>query len=465
MDIGSTGSDFDFSDFDTSTTLSPSAPLVQSIQQPRQLDTNFTQVTPTATVTTRITPKKVPNWVWILVGIVAIIIVSVAIILPIILLKSPHNVTNTVTNTSPTNPNIPVFNAVKTSAILFQLPLPALDGLGKASMNFTETNNETQVGYVLVGGTSKTGYYVTTMGDNTAISDPIILNNPSAVTSWATNIDGNIYIAVAPTSYFVCTSSMTNDTAPCQTMTWFAPNKIINTNFLVTAWKNVSDTVLISFAINSSSQYQVTLQTPTADLGLSQVFPGLGAASSIICMFATAHQTFLSFGIVEAFSNTVVYITYPSSTQLNPVQTITIDASNESLKYASMSFDGLWLIVLTSVRLILYNRNLNQLDFNEADSLFLQTNLGATKCALDQSNTDKIWCIIGSQQTYWITISVNKTKKQFVITDGRLIPSTVYEETTGVLNLQYLSDTNRLFLLGSDAFGNYENTVLDLSQY
>jgi len=416
--------------------------------------------------------KKTPSWVWILVGIIAAIIVAVAVIVPLVLLKSPKPPV-TVTPLSPTQPNIPVFGNVTADAVTFQLALPALDGLSKGAISITEanyTNSITKVGYILVGDTSKTGYYVTTFSPP-SISTPIILDNPSAITTWASsNSDTTIYLSQP--AYYSCVSNALTDTVPCQTITWPTVSDIANTNFLVTSWQNVADTVMVSFVTNSNGAYNMTFQTPVKSLNLAQTFPNLSAPlnTSIICMFGTAHQTYLSCGVAENFTNTINYITYTSSTSTNPLQTIKLDASNEALVYASMTYDGSWLIVLTNRRLILYHRTITAttLDFNVADSIYLKINIGVATCAIDQSydaKDTKIWCSIGSDTNYTITLAIDIAKKSFLLATGRLVPAKFLSNTVGVMTLRYLPDTNSLFLLGSDAFGDYENTLLNLQKY
>jgi hypothetical protein len=420
---------------------------------------------------------KIPNWVWILIAIVSIAIITVAILVPLVFLKDPSKIKpSPISPTGSQSPNIPIFNNISPAAILFQLAIPAMDGLSKNAINITETDFSspvTKVGYVLVGQTSQTGYYVTSFNPP-SIAGPTILNAPGVLTTWASAEGKDIFMSNP--NYFSCASDATTNSVPCQAFSWPNPDKITNTTYTVTSWKKASDTVMISFRKNDLDLYDITFQTPAVVLNLSQTFIGLTNPLdvSVVCMFATANQDYLSFGVVQKFTNTVMYITYTDINVANPVQTLILDPLSELLQYASMTNDGLWLIVLSNERLILYNRVVTEvnIDFNLVDSLYLKSSITPSTCAIDQtynttiqSSGNKIWCAIGSSETYTITVPVDINKKAFILSEGRLVPTVNINNTSGPMNIRYLSDSDSLFLLGSDEFGNYENTTLDLKKY
>jgi hypothetical protein len=137
-----------------------------------------------------------------------------------------------------------------------------------------------------------------------------------------------------------------------------------------------------------------------------------------------------------------------------------------------MTFDGQWLLLLSTERLALYHRpavTVTQATFELVDSIYFSVKSQTMVCAVDQqapTGVTEIWCAVGFQNNYTLILPFNTSTKKFVTDQGRQIPCVHTNSSSGPMNLRFLTPTtnNNLFLLTSDEFGNYENTLIDTSK-
>jgi hypothetical protein len=419
---------------------------------------------------------KIPRWGWFIIIGLSLVIVVAAILIPLFLIKSKSAVPGTPTPTGPAGSPPLAFPNVPVEAVEFQNLVPPLDGLVKGDIQITQASVDA-AGFIVVGTNSKSAFYVTDLATGD-IDPPDVLVNTNVFSTWCNAYGQQItYSEQFPTAdiWYSCVSQVATKTAPCSVISWPQEDLLDHDFFSTTLWSNVSNNIIFSFATNAQGDYEITAQDSiNVYTDMQVVVPGLSAPlkSSIINMFYSFNQQYVTFGFTETFSNTIFYITH-FDTKSRPLQKIVIDVSGETLLYAAVTNDALWLLVLTSARLIIYGRNIDagNLDFHISDAIVLDLmDSNPSTCAIDRTydetstNSSDVWCSLGTTENETVIIPFNSSTGLFVDASAWSVPTKVMETTSGPLSVQRMLDLKTLYFVSSDAAGNYENAAVDLNK-
>jgi len=421
---------------------------------------------------------KIPRWAWfVIVGLFVLLVVA-AILIPLFLIKNSNQSPAAPSASTPAGSPPLNFPQVPLAAIEAQNAVPPMDGLVKSAVQITQATIG-QAGFILVGKGSKTGFYVTDLVSG-GISAPVILVSSNTFSSWANAYGQEItYSEKFPTEdvWYNCMSQVSTGLAPCSTISWPAENQLDHSNFATTLWSNVTNNLMFSFLANPNGDTTLTVQDGVSAISyasMEQIIPSLTTPldSNILTTFYSFNQQYVTFGVVQRFTNTIYYITH-FNTQEQPLQKVALSDVGETVLFASTTNDALWLIILTSSRLLLYNRNVDagNLDFQLTDSFVLDTmEFSPSVCAIDRtydetstSGNFRVWCAIGTEESASVIIAFDYTG-QFINSSGYLVPTKAMENTSGPMAVQLMLDQKSLFMVSSDTSGNTENTIINISQ-
>lgn len=433
-------------------------------------------VPPTEPITTDLTPDqirqalddqkppqkavstKIPEWGWALIAVGALLIVAAAIAVPLVILLRKPKPTPTPIPVNPTPTIIrPVFPDISSASILHQVTLAPSDGLTKQTAQVCQVL-DSKIGFVLCGFSSKSAFYTldTVLG---VASSPTIVISPATITSGANSFNQNILATPDGSAWSLCMADTKNDTLTCSATTWPSDASINATFFAGTVWSGVN----IVYSVNASKA--ITMQNQSNLVCTSAAVPGLtDIGSQIASLFYTVGQTYAIFGLANTGSNAVDYVVYASTTSpdCSTVYTIEFDRESETLIYADMTYDGTFLLVLTTERLVLYTHGSPTAKFTVVDVLNLEKHYVPTMCALDRQYTSgTLWSAISTNQQFSVILPF--TDEKFQITEGRqvpVVPATTFIDAAGPSCI-HLTSNNDLFLLQADTIGNNSVLVID----
>lgn len=432
--------------------------------------------TPEVAVQKTISSLKVPRWGWVLIGFVAIIMITAAILVPIFLLNKKSNSSGPPTISFPvstsSSPKVPM---VPPGNIIFQTEVPNNGGLVKSAVNITDVN-ESEIGFVEVGRNDRSVFYVTSLA-NGVVSNPVFLVSDSSFSTWVSVYGQQAVYSQFPLSedmYFNCSTSIDDKTVACSSITWKQVGLINQNFFLSTRWNQFNNVdITFSFSQEQGGQFILTVQDDlTVYTGLQRPLEGVSypLEESIISMFGSYNQTYVTFGFAERLTNTIYYVTYLQDNSTRPVQKLVLDPTGESMVNAVSTNDSTRLVVLTSQRLLLYTRNLEEgvFDFSLADSYVLNTSqIVPITCAVDvsfdQTDAQELWCSVGGTRGVSLIISVNTSINMFDDGRARLVPTKKMKNTSGPMAVQLTGNNGKLFLVCSDNTGLGEMNLISTS--
>lgn len=418
------------------------------------------------TVSSQALSTKVPPWGWVVMVLGVVLVLAAAVAVPVFLLRH-RRPTPSVSPVSPTvtQPNRPVFPAVAPQAVLFHTDLAPSDGLTKAAYQMTRFANA-QLGFVACGASTQSAFYVTDLLTGTS-SAPAKLP-----TQGQTTVNANVFTEAVLTTedgvtWQQCATSVDTVTVTCETVAWPEGAALNDTTFAGTLWQSGGGSISSAVPVVCSldAQHHLTVQNATRLLATTdQVLPGAGL--TILSTFYTVGQTYVLFGVVNGAANCLNYAVYPDGRTL---YTLALDLTAERLMFADMTYDGRYLLVLTTARLMMYARHAATAEapFTVQDMIYLAADLTtATECSLDRTNTSQsqVWCQLSLATKYSIILPFNQTTLQFQLAEGRQVPvlSTCID-TLGPSAVHMLSISNQLFLVQADSQGHAATVILDLS--
>lgn len=419
---------------------------------------------------------KIPVWGWFLIALVSVIVVTVAIVVPLILTRKSNN-NNPFISPAPSPSQAPVgqFPNVSTTAVLFLKTIPLQDGLVKSTFQFMVVENKT-ISLLQVGQNTQTGYYTISLVDGQA-QGPAEIVSPSNFSFGADAFGTNTFTYSEslpnPNTWYECFGNNTaSPVTECSEISW-PEEKLLNVEFFTTSTWNgfASGGVTFSFQEQNDGSMKITAQSgEKVFTSLETTAPTLSAplSNSILNLFSSNGQTHVTFGWAERFSNTVHYVTHLNDTAPVNVQSFKVDDAGETLLGASVTDQADQMVVLTSERLLVYQRNVlsGNVSFSLRDTLVFRTNFQPRTWAVDRTgmlSDDKIWCAVGSLNAS-LTIVPFNTQGRFEIDLAREVPmDSLLFNTAGPCAVQKVSQTI-LMLAGSDLSGNSATVQLDVSK-
>ena len=406
----------------------------------------------------------IPTYVIALL-IVGGIVVILAIILPIVLLLKPKKTPDPTPSAIPSSSPVEQFTPLAPEALVAQVLFPYIDGIEKRTIQVS-SSSEQKVLVNVVGSNSKSAWVNLDL-DSTLDTTTTIMFSPDTITAWVSSYGTEIIMADSTLDTQWHTGSNSLLTTPTYSSLSWPRSDLSNPYFFMSAtWKQVSDT--LTFFLHDPGTNQITIEVQDRNSyysALSTPVPNVqsGLDVSVGNMVCTTNQSYVSFGFTSPLLNTFYYVTFMTPLTPHGLQTLTYDFNVERLRYTSMSYDGVWLLVLTNVNLRLYRRNLlnNQLDFQLSDIIVLD---GSPSVCGMETNFDMTvpssvcWCVIGTSEPVTNSICFSTTG-QFQRSRAYAIPSTVLEDTTGPVTVYAKPDV--LFITSSDSLGNIEYVLLN----
>lgn len=418
----------------------------------------------------KVTPKrsvKVPAWGWVLIAISILVGISLAILLPILLIKTTTPVVTPSVSPTPSAASDP-FSAIPANSVLFQHQVPVFDGLVKGASQVMQVVSEV-VDFVLIGVNARTAYF----SQNTqsgVISTASIVVGAATSSSWAnvSTTNGLVYREYSPSEgdWYACFAGA-SPPLTCSVEMW-PDDSIVNSRFFVgTIWNGVSDAMLFSLKAIDSETYGISVQTSAEALPqLTVPVPTLKGMTSefVATLVYNTGQSFVTIGVVEQTTNVFSYATYLQTSTAPTLRTLKFDSIGEVLKWGVMSSDGQWLVILTTVRLLVYSRDTSsgQFDFALRDSItWPQSAFTPVQVAISEFNVvDTFYVVISTAEKQLKLAQVNKTQKRFVSDFMYSLTSSVLTNTSGPVSIVPTIANSRLFVNCSDDLGNYEVAII-----
>lgn len=411
---------------------------------------------------------KLPPWGWALIVLGVLLVAGAIIAVPLVLTHNQHPAPSITPPGSVTvTPNVrPIFPSINSQAVLAQTAVPPSDGLTKSAYQVTQVA-ATQLGFLAVGQSSKSAFYVINLSTG-AVSAPSILVSPSSTTINA-NAYGSWMLATTDgVNWSKCTGDLGTATSNCSAVSWPSPGDLDLLHFAGTQWVGQPTDILFSF----DATLHVTMQNESALVCRgNSALPGQG---EILATFYTVNQTYALFGAVDGSSNTINYVVYVNlgSPDCNTLYALNFDPDAERLVYADMNYNGQFLLVLTSQRLIMYSHSTPQSPFVLKDVMGLDTGLTASLCALDRlhtTNAGELWCVLSTDQQYSVILPFNVATGTFTLDQGRqvplpTVPPNTYFDAFGPSAIHWDAASGKLFVLQSDSNGNADVVVIDPSR-
>ena len=387
---------------------------------------------------------KIPVWVWPVVVIVSVLVIGAAVAIPLLLLH-PKNVTPNVTPSASPSITRPILPNVNSGAITFQTVNPETDNLTKYSIIITEVQNAS-VGYILNGQNSKSSFFVTDVSNGSTQLCAILINADTTTTG-ASTFGVKTVASVNSSTWYSCISSVVNRSTVCTPISISS----INNEYFVGSSSKSGTMSLMSF---SSSRQLSILQDGKSNC-TTAILPSLTSESIALSMFGSNEQSNPTFGLVQPTSNNVTYFS-----DCNDVNTISVDV-NERVLFADMTYDGKYILVLTSDRLVLY-----QNDKTELGSFYINSQYTPTNCSIDHQHNEKdesLWCVIGVSQNYSLIIPF--VTNSFDVQQGFQVPLlSALSNSSGPSAIHFMVDQKILFLIQADTIGNVSSVALNVTK-